>query len=188
MRYKCYLCGKNHSKTKQKRNKTNTMKALKIIILLMAMVLPSKIYAQNRIFTDLTNDDKIHTTFVGQAMLKLATGVLGSSANQFGVSEVDLGKLINNINSLEIVTTDNKGKVKKIQKSLNKVLKNNSNLQTVLTAPNGDKTTTVYGEVDDYTGIVSKLIVAKKEKKHMEVYVVQGSFNLTDIAGTMNLK
>lgn len=161
------------------------MKALKVIILLIAMILPSKIFAQNRIFTDLTDDDKIHTTFVGQAMLKLATGVLGNSSNQLGMSELNFGKLINNISSVEIVTTDNKGKVKKIQKSLKKVIKS-YNLQTILEAPNGDKTTNVYGSVDDYTGIVSKIFLVKKEKNHMEVYVVQGSFNITDIAGLMN--
>jgi hypothetical protein len=132
-------------------------------------------------FTDLTDDTKIHTTFVGPAMLKLASGLVGSSTGKLADTQIDVSKLMDNVNSIEIVQTESKGKVKKIQKSLKKVVKT-YNVQTILESPNGDKNTQVLGVIDDYTGIVSKLFIVKKEKKKMQVVLIQGSINLTDIA------
>jgi hypothetical protein len=44
----------------------------------------------------------------------------------------------------------------------------------------------VLGVIDDYTGVASKLFIVKKDKKNMQVVVVQGAINLTDIASLIN--
>jgi accessory colonization factor AcfC len=162
------------------------MKIFKVIILLFALALSAKINAQTRLFSDLTDDTKIQTTFVGPTMLKLATGLVGTSAGALADSQIDISKIINNISSVEVVkTVNNKGKVKKIQKALKNVIKT-YNVQTIVDSPNGDNNTQVLGVIDDYTGVASKLFIVKKDKKNMQVVVVQGAINLTDIASLIN--
>jgi hypothetical protein len=161
------------------------MKNLKFIILFVAMMLPSVIFAQSRLFSDLSNDDKIKSTYVSKAMLQLASGVLGNSVDIAAGTSLDVSKIINNVNSIEIVSTEKKGKVKKIQKVVDKLTKTYS-LQPLMEVPNqnkknDNKNTQILCETDDYTGLVSKILYIEKEKSRMQVIVVQGAINVADI-------
>jgi single-stranded DNA-specific DHH superfamily exonuclease len=156
------------------------MKTIKILILLVAMLLPTLASAQTRLFSDLSNDKNIKTVYVGKVMMSLATGVLGNSLGTALDTTVDISSIANKVNSVEVVSTEKKKCVKKIQKQLNKAIKQ-YNLQSIIDTPNGDNNEQILFESDDYNGTVAKLLIVRKEKTRMNVIVIQGNIELSDI-------
>jgi hypothetical protein len=156
------------------------MKTIKIIILLVAVLLPNLVSAQTRLFSDLSNEKNIKTVYVGKVMLSLASGVLGNSISSALDTGIDINTFIDKVNSVEIVSTEKKGCVKKIQKQLNKATKS-YNLQSIIDTPNGDNNEQILFEEDASTGTVSKLLIVQKEKSKMNVVVIQGNIDISDI-------
>jgi hypothetical protein len=113
-------------------------------------------------------------------MLKLATGLVGSSVESLGDGTVNIGKVLDNVNSIEIVSTEKKKTVKKIQKLLNKATKT-YDLQPLIDTPNSDENKQILCQTDDYTGLVTKLLLVEKQKNQMKIIVVQGAINVTDL-------
>jgi hypothetical protein len=160
------------------------MKAKKLFVLIIAMMLPVLSFAQSRLMSDLSDDKNIKTTYISKTMLKLASGVLGNSVDLAVGSGIDLNKVLDSVNTIEIVSTEKKGKVKKIQKAVDK-LKKKYDLQPLAEVPdnssNKNKSTQILCETDDYTGLVSKMFYINKEKSRMQVIILQGSINISDL-------
>jgi hypothetical protein len=170
---------KNHKKSSNKKI-TKTMKVFKIILLLFAFIIPGTVVAQSRLFSDLSEDKNVKTVYISKTMLKLATGLVGSSVESLGDGTVNIGKVLDNVNSIEIVSTEKKKTVKKIQKLLNKATKT-YDLQPLIDTPNSDENKQILCQTDDYTGLVTKLLLVEKQKNQMKIIVVQGAINVADL-------
>jgi hypothetical protein len=157
-------------------------KTINILIALVALLLPMTVCAQSRLFSDLSSEKNVHSVYISKTMLKLASGLVGNSVDTALSSSLNMGKIADNVSTIEVVTTEKKKGVKKIQKCLDKAIKTYS-LQPLVDTPNGDANTQILYATDDVNGMVTKLLVVKKEKSQMQVVVIQGNINIEDIIG-----
>lgn len=157
------------------------MKSLKILVLMAVMMLPLSVCAQTRLFSDLSTDKNVTTVYVSKVMMKLASSALGNMlaiGNDFGLSD---GKLLEQVNTVELVTTEKKKGVKKIQKYLDKAIKK-YNLVALVDSPKGNESNKqLLYEADDYEGTVTKLLIVQKSKNDMLVMVLQGNIDLNEL-------
>jgi hypothetical protein len=156
------------------------MKAVKFIILLVALLLPTTLCAQSRIFSDLANEKNVHSVYISKVMLSLASGLVGNSIQSAANIGIDISDLVDKVNTIEVVSTDTKKGVKKIQKQLDKAVKS-YDLLTLIDNPNGDNNSQLLYASDDYSGLITKLLLVKKSKSQMRVIVIQGSLDPTDL-------
>lgn len=157
------------------------MKSLKILVLMAVMMLPLSVCAQTRLFSDLSTDKNVTTVYVSKVMMKLASSALGKMlaiGNDVGLSD---SKLMEQVNTIELVSTEKKKGVKKIQKYLDKAIKK-YNLVALVETPKGNESNRqLLYEADDYEGTVSKLLIVQKNKNDMQVMVLQGNIDLNEL-------
>jgi hypothetical protein len=114
-------------------------------------------------------------------MMKLASSALGKMlaiGNDVSLSD---SKLMEQVNTIELVSTEKKKGVKKIQKYLDKAIKK-YNLVALVETPKGNESNRqLLYEADDYEGTVSKLLIVQKNKNDMQVMVLQGNIDLNEL-------
>lgn len=151
------------------------MKTTKTIIAIAAFAVSLFSCAQQPTFVNLAGDKNITTVYVSKPMLKMIgnSGYMGS-----------LPVSTKNLESVEIITceaTDSKDSFNKIAVELDKYLKANPGLQTMVKVNSDGENVNIYGQPKPDSDKFSTVIISVDEDRERTLIVIKGDINPSEI-------
>lgn len=141
-------------------------------ILLFAFILSASAFAQKEFIDKLGNIDGVTSVYVSKTMLKLLP--------QLDVKELDLKKISQKMDGVQILTAENLNAIKKLQTSALSYLQKN-NYEQLIEVKDGKESTTIYmkQKSKDYSSFV--LLSADGNQTGFTLIALSGSLTLEDI-------
>lgn len=154
------------------------MNKIKMMIFALMCVVAGSSCSAQRMFSEASNIDGVTSVLVTKPMLKMAGESLGTQDG------VDMGKLVNNLNCIEVITSPakHKGKVMEIYKkalagvkteTLVEVKENKENVE-ILALPK-----------DNSTELYKGLIIAADEGSELTLVYLSGEFTMDELMGAI---
>ena len=141
-------------------------------ILLFAFILSVSAFAQKEFIDKLGNIDGVTSVYVSKTMLKLLP--------QLDVKELDLKKISQKMDGVQILTADNLNAVKKLKTSALSYLQKNK-YEQLIEVKDGKENTTIFMKQKnkDYSSFV--LLSADGNQSAFTLIALSGSLTLEDI-------
>ena len=141
-------------------------------ILLFAFILSASAFAQKEFIDKLGNIDGVTSVYVSKTMLKLLP--------QLDVKELDLKKISQKMDGVQILTADNLNAVKKLKTNALSYLQKNK-YEQLIEVKDGKENTTIFmkQKSKDYSSFV--LLSADGNQSAFTLIALSGSLTLEDI-------
>lgn len=134
--------------------------------------------AQTPTFPDLADRKDVTTVFVSKAMLN-SLGHNAGDIKQFSIK--DMAK---SIQTLEIITCEDKSAIKEAKKALKAYVKNNRNLDILAKIKDDGEEMIVYGIPSGITDCYSEIVMSTLDENSddMQIIVIKGSISMKDLS------
>lgn len=134
--------------------------------------------AQTPTFPDLADRKDVTTVFVSKAMLN-SLGRNAGDIKQFSIK--DMAK---SIQTLEIITCEEKPAIKEAKKALKAYVKNNRNLEVLAKIKDDGEEMVVYGIPSGIAECYSEIVMSTLDENSddMQIIVIKGSISMKDLS------
>lgn len=147
-----------------------------IIVALLAIVFTAGCSAQKQ-FADIASNDDVTSVYIGKTMLKMAGSVGGDFSD-----DIDIKAMINDLNSIEILTCEKASVVKKIAPTIEKRIAT-LNADVLMEANEDNENVIIYGTPDPQNeNKISNLIIYTREPGELNVVVLNGSIDIAQVS------
>ncbi|GHV44800.1 hypothetical protein FACS1894180_6590 [Bacteroidia bacterium] len=139
---------------------------------LIALVAFSGVRAQDEMFKKFGNNKDITVVYISKALLGLAGGM------NFGNS--DIKGLANKLSMLEIYSSKQSDAIKMMKKEAEKLLKDDSEMETLMRARDGEQLFTFVAKKSS-DGKIKELLMIADEPNEFSIIRLLGSFTMEDV-------
>ncbi|MDE6321975.1 MAG: DUF4252 domain-containing protein [Muribaculaceae bacterium] len=154
------------------------MKKIKMLFVALMCVVASSSCSAQRLFSEASNIDGVNSVLVTKPMLKIAGESLGTQDG------VDMGKLINNLNCIEVITAPAKQKAKVLD-IYKKVLAGAKTETLVEVKENGQNVEIIALSNDKNPELYKGLIIVSDESNELTLLYMAGDFTMDELMGAI---
>ncbi len=149
------------------------MKTLRIFLIILAACLTFTSCRAQRELQELSAIKDIQSVYVGKAMLSLAGASMGNSLNAPGF---DGSKLMKNLTSIEVVTTQNKKSAKEANTLIDKYLDTHK-MEVLTEVSESNEHVLISGETDPESGNIKKILIKVTEPSEFTCVLIKGNIS-----------
>lgn len=146
------------------------MKTLRFFLFILAVCLSFTSCRAQRELQELSSIKDIQSVYVGKAMLSLAGASMGTSLNAPGF---DGSKLMKNITSIEVVTTQNRKSAKEANTIIDRYL-DSHNMEVLTEVSESNEHVLISGETDPASGNMKKILIKVTEPSEFTCVLIKG--------------
>ena len=144
------------------------------LIVIVMLLTGTSAKAQIKAFEKFRNTQGVTYVYISSTMLNMA----GKSINtKLENHDIKLGHIIDKISAIQIISSENKSKIKEIKKNTDEIITNDS-YQLLMDMSDDDDKVMIYNKTDKQNSV---LIMTNEEKDDYQLIVFSGNFTMDDI-------
>lgn len=157
------------------------MKAIKILLLGLICMLSFSCSAQ-RTFSELSSIKGVSAIFVGKTMLRLAGGMIDFNGSD-ALESIDLGGLIKDLDSIEIIECD-KEAMEKVQKKCDKIL-SKYQFEILTDVIQDDQRVEISGVMNKDGKTMNTLLISVAQTNQLVYILMKGKINIDALSDAL---